>query len=112
MKITWTPGRQNSGYLKWTIFQTPYLDAHILKYPPGSAIPPHKDQVSERRHYRLNIILWAAIEGGQFQCEKLIWDLPRIKLFRPDKYQHSLTKVVKGTRYVLSIGWTRKNHDK
>jgi hypothetical protein len=36
-----------------------------------------------------------------------IYSSSRIKLFRPDQSEHSVTKVRGGSRYVLSIGWVR-----
>jgi hypothetical protein len=29
----------------------------------------------------------------------------RVKWFRPDIHEHSVTPITKGTRYVLSFGW-------
>ncbi|MDD5165040.1 MAG: 2OG-Fe(II) oxygenase [Candidatus Pacebacteria bacterium] len=104
----WESGRQDSGYSKMLIatakFPIPW-DFYILKYPVGSEIHEHVDTVTDRAHYRLNIIIKKPKKGGNFFSEKTIFNSSRIKLFRPDLYKHSLTRIEKGTRYVISIGW-------
>jgi hypothetical protein len=108
----WENGRQDSGYAKMLIatskFPIPW-DFYILKYPIGSEIKEHVDPVSDRNHYRLNIIIKKPEKGGIFFAEKSIINKSRIKFFRPDLYKHSLTRIEKGTRYVLSIGWAPRN---
>ncbi len=84
------------------------FDSYLIRYPEGSEIPPHTDQVTTGRHYRLNIILKSPREGGEFICAKPIFATRRIKLFRPDACEHSVTRVVGGNRYVFSLGWVRK----
>ena len=56
----------------------------------------------------MNIVLKHAKGGGVFACQKAIINWPRIKLFRPDLSEHSVSAVEMGTRLVLSIGWIRK----
>jgi hypothetical protein len=51
-----------------------------------------------------------AAAGGEFVCATPIYESPRIKYFRPDACEHSVTRVDKGTRYVLSVGWIRNAH--
>ena len=85
----WQRGRRGTGYDKMLLLTAPWpiaFDAYLLRYPEGSEIPPHQDPVSSGRHYRLNLI----------------------KLFRSDLSQHSVTRVIGGSRYVLSIGWVLK----
>jgi hypothetical protein len=42
--------------------------------------------------------------GGVFRAEKVIFNLfNRIYFFRPDKYLHSVSKIEKGHRKLLSI---------
>ena len=109
--FTWENGRQETGYSKMCIVSTRFpigWDFYILKYSVGSEIPAHTDPVSDRNHYRLNIIVRKPKKGGEFFCEKTIINTDRIKLFRPDLYKHSLTKIEEGERYVLSIGWALK----
>ncbi|MGB1298018.1 MAG: 2OG-Fe(II) oxygenase [Psychrobium sp.] len=85
----------------WTI----KFDMYLLRFPEGSEIAPHVDKVSSGKHYRLNIALKQAIRGGEFICQSPLFEFSRIKLFRPDVCEHSVTKIEQGTRYLLSIGW-------
>ncbi len=104
----WQSGRQESGYDKMLLLTASWplrFDSYLLRFPDGSSIPPHKDPVKQGRHYRLNVILKAPRSGGEFRCADPIFSSPRIKLFRPDQSEHSVTKVLGGSRYVLSIGW-------
>ncbi len=89
--------------LSWPI----KFDLYLLKFPEGCKITPHKDEVKKGKHYRVNIILKKAKEGGIFKCEKPIYESNRIKIFRPDKNIHEVTEVKKGSRYLLSLGWIK-----
>jgi hypothetical protein len=106
----WQRGRQSSGYdkllLAGTLWPLP-CDCYLLRFPTGASVPPHTDRVSLGRHYRLNIILRAPRRGGEFVCARPIHAGRRIKLFRPDVEEHSVTMIEEGTRWVLSIGWVR-----
>lgn len=104
----WQRGRQDTGYDKMLLLAMSWplpLDSYLIHYPEGSEIPPHRDPVKSGRHYRLNIILKSCGAGGEFICETSMFTTKRIKLFRPDLHEHSVTKVIDGSRYVLSIGW-------
>lgn len=104
----WQSGRQGSGYDKMLLLTAPWpvpFDSYLIRYPDGSSIPPHTDPVQRGRHYRLNLILKAPKAGGEFVCAKPIYSSSRIKLFRPDECEHSVTLVQGGSRYVLSVGW-------
>ena len=104
----WQSGRQGSGYDKMLLLTAPWpvpFDSYLIRYPDGSSIPPHTDPVQHGRHYRLNIILKSPQSGGEFVCANPIYASRRIKLFRPDACEHSVTLVQGGSRYVLSIGW-------
>ena len=106
----WEKGRQNTGYEKLFLFGSKWLlkfDCYILKFGEGVNIPLHIDQVDHGKHYRLNIILKHAKLGGHFHCKNCIFETPRIKLFRPDLNEHSVSKIERGKRYVLSVGWLR-----
>jgi len=83
------------------------FDTYLLKFPEGSEITPHTDKVNSGKHYRLNLILKNAVEGGEFNCNDPIFETKRIKLFRPDICEHRVSKVIKGNRYLLSIGWVK-----
>lgn len=106
----WVKGRLNGGYdkllittLRWPI---PF-DLYLLRFPEGSEIKEHVDPVDGKRHYRLNIIIKKAKEGGLATNREPIYENRRIKLFRPDISPHAVSKVLSGTRYVLSLGWVR-----
>lgn len=106
----WQRGRQNTGYDKLLILTGKYplaFDIYLLKFPPGSEIPMHTDTVTHGNHFRMNIVLKKAKSGGDFICSNVLWENSRIKLFRPDIASHRVTRIQKGTRYVLSIGWIR-----
>ena len=81
------------------------FDSYLIRYPEGSAIPPHIDKVESGRHYRLNIILKSPASGGEFICKDPLFATSRVKFFRPDISEHSVTQVVGGSRYVFSLGW-------
>ena len=105
--LRWQRGRQGSGYDKLLLATAPWplaFDCYLLRYPEGSDIAAHTDPVSGRRHFRLNLVLRAG-DGGQFRCRDAILNWPRIKLFRPDRSAHGVTRVTGTARYVLSIGW-------
>lgn len=104
----WRRGRQGTGYDKMLLATAPWpipFDCYLMRYPEGSEIPPHKDPVAQRRHFRLNVVLKASPAGGEFVCADPILATRRIKLFRPDQSEHSVTRVVGGSRYILSLGW-------
>lgn len=105
----WDKGRQNSGYWKMPLAYSKWLkfDFYLIKFPEGSEIKPHVDKVESGKHFRLNIVIKKAKIGGIFNCDKTIINTPRIKLFRPDKYTHSVSKIEQGNRYILSLGWIR-----
>ena len=103
----WIHGRQGTGYDKMCMLYNKYIvpfDLYILKFPKNSYIPPHKDEVKGKRHYRINIIIKHAKCGGIFEIEKSIIDVKYFKLFRPDKYYHSVSEILDGNRVVLSFG--------
>lgn len=105
----WVEGQHETGYsiltLAWVAKWTPVpFDCYIIKYPTGSYIPPHRDKLKTRDHYRVNVILTRG-EGGEFICKNAIFKSKRLNIFRPDLEEHSVTPVTKGTRYVFSVGW-------
>ncbi len=104
----WQRGRQGTGYDKMLLATARWplpFDSYLIRYPEGSAIPAHTDPVQSGRHYRLNIILKSPKSGGKFICAAPIFATRRIKLFRPDACEHSVTPVIGGSRYVFSLGW-------
>jgi len=110
----WQQGRQGTGYDKMLLITAPWpvpFDSYLIRYPEGSEIPSHTDSVANGRHYRLNVILKAPKSGGVFVCSEPIYESRRIKLFRPDKSSHGVSRVVGGSRYVLSVGWVLGKRD-
>lgn len=109
--VKWIKGRQNSGYDKLLILTgmkpLPF-DIYLLRFKKGSFVESHVDEVKTGKHFRLNIILKNAKEGGLLYSEGWILDRKRIKLFRPDIFAHGLSEVEEGTMYILSIGWVCK----
>ncbi|OUL56381.1 hypothetical protein [Pseudoalteromonas ulvae] len=106
----WQTGRQGTGYEKMLLGTAKWpikFDLYLLKFPEGCEVPPHTDKVQCGRHYRLNVVLKAAKSGGDFICDSSIINTRRIKLFRPDLCEHSVTKVESGNRYVFSLGWVK-----
>lgn len=104
----WQRGRQGSGYDKMLLLTARWplpFDSYLIRYPVGAEIPPHTDAVAHGKHYRLNLVLKRSPRGGEFVCSTPIFSTSRIKLFRPDQCEHSVTRVEGGSRYVLSIGW-------
>lgn len=107
----WQRGRQGTGYDKMLLLTARWplgFDTYLIRYPEGSEIPPHRDRLEAGHHYRLNIVLKDSPTGGEFVCAAPIFETKRIKLFRPDECEHSVTRIVGGSRYVLSIGWVLK----
>lgn len=112
-RFTWKTGRQSSGYSKIALLECMWpipFDVYFLKFPEGSSIPEHTDTVKAGfKHYRLNVILKKSLSGGEFLSESSIVNWSRFKFFRPDISKHSVTKVVGGSRYVLSFGFLLKD---
>lgn len=118
----WSAGRQGTGYLKLPLIPgglSRFLraDLWILKYPQGSGIPVHSDPTPGRRHWRLNLVLWAPEEGGIFHCEPptpraaFCWG-QRLFVFRSDLCPHSVSRIERGSRWVLSAGVALKDRAK
>jgi len=102
----WQTGRRNTGYDKLLLAAAPWpvaFDLHLLRFPTGTHIPPHRDP-TRGRHFRVNLVLVPATEGGEFVCGDVLVDLPRLKVFRSDLAEHSVTEITAGTRWVLSLG--------
>jgi len=104
----WEQGRQQSGYFKMKLLESSRLgfDCYLLKYGEGSEIPPHTDPVDGKRHYRANVTLRRAEQGGTFGGGERIVDFGRLVIFRPDlDPPHWVGRIIKGKRLMLSIGW-------
>ncbi len=104
MRARWQAGRQGTGYEKLKLLAAWRVDLWLLRFPPGSCIPAHRDEVPRGRHLRLNLVLIPARRGGEFSCPAPLIDRPRVKLFRSDLHTHAVSRVEEGTRWVLSCG--------
>jgi len=90
------------------LLQSRRLSIYLVRYPAGHAIAPHVDMVSEGRLYKLNCVLIKPESGGEFSCERSIFNLfGRIILFRPDLYRHEVSRIERGRRWLLSFALTR-----
>lgn len=90
------------------LFQSRRLSIYLVRYSAGHAIVPHVDMVSEGRLYKLNIVLVKPRAGGEFACERNIFNLfGRIILFRPDLYRHRVSRIERGRRWLLSFALIR-----
>ncbi|HEY3254677.1 MAG TPA: hypothetical protein VGJ91_12040 [Polyangiaceae bacterium] len=100
--MRWERGRQGTGYFKLRLAQGRRWDLYLLRYPPGSSVPPHRDPVPGKKHSRANLLLW-----GEDAFEGRAWlRLPRLVVFRPDITEHEVAPVSR-LRLVLSLGWVR-----
>lgn len=90
------------------LFQSRRLSVYLVRYSVGHRIVPHVDMVSEGRLYKLNCVLVKPESGGEFSCERNIFNLfGRIILFRPDLYRHRVSRIERGRRWLLSFALTR-----
>lgn len=91
------------------LFNSRRLSVYLVRYSAGHEIVPHVDMVSEGRLYKLNCVLVKPGAGGEFICERNIFNLfGRPILFRPDLYRHRVSKIERGRRWLLSFALTAK----
>ena len=77
---------------------------NVVTYKEGHRVLEHNDPMGSGRYFKFNVVLKKPELGGQFWAEKVIFNLfNRIYFFRPDKYMHSVSKIEKGERKLLSI---------
>ena len=108
--IKWVPGRLGTGYYKKLLLESERFnfDVYLLKFPEGSYADKHRDYAPEGyEHHRINMLLNENFSGGKFIMNSKA-QTGRAFRFRPDKFTHRVSKVKEGTRYVLSIGWLKK----
>ena len=103
--MLWKPSRLKSNFHKLG-FQAFFFDLYLLRFRECSWAPWHKDPVKGKKHYRANLIVWSAKEGGLFQCDKTLFRFGPLVVFRPDLHTHCVSPIKEGRRYVLSLGWT------
>lgn len=77
---------------------------NVVTYHEGHHVLKHNDPMGEGRYFKFNVVLKKPQKGGHFFAEKVIFNLfDRVYFFRPDKYMHSVSKIEKGQRALLSI---------
>lgn len=105
------PGRQGTGYEICRLYKVcwfnHFFDSYLIRFKESTYLPPHRDIVWDYDHFRMNIILKKPKWGGEFICDKVWSWLDRVYIFRPDKEEHSVKEVIKGTRIVLSFGFAK-----
>lgn len=90
------------------LFHSRCLNIHLVRYPEGHGVVPHVDMVSKGGLYKLNCVLTKPRSGGEFICEKHIFNLfGRLYLFRPDLYEHRVSTIERGNRWLLSFALTK-----
>lgn len=112
---TWIEGRRKSQYEKMLLAQSSRLrfDCYLLRFAKGAYIDPHTDPAKPGfRHFRLNIYLRSARKGGQFSVSETLLSNRFFCLFRPDLYEHDVSTIDDGTRYVLSLGLLLRDRGK
>ena len=86
------------------IFASRVFSINYVTYPTHHSVMKHSDPVQKGHYYKLNIVLMKAKVGGVFECSNCIVNLfNRVYLFRPDKYEHSVSKIESGKRVLLSF---------
>ena len=86
------------------IFSSRIFSINYVTYLIHHSVMKHSDPVQKGRYYKLNFVLVKAKVGGVFECSNCIINLfNRIYLFRPDKYEHSVSKIESGKRVPLSF---------
>lgn len=89
------------------LFTSKRISAYLVTYPNQHKVMTHIDPVPNGKYYKLNIVLKQPKVGGVFRCQKCILNLfGRIYFFRPDKYEHSVSRIEQGERKILSISLT------
>lgn len=90
------------------LLQSRRLSVYLVTYAAGHRVLPHIDGVNEGRLYKLNCVLRKPKRGGAFRCERTIFNLfDRLVLFRPDLYEHQVSQIEAGSRWLLSFAVLR-----
>jgi len=86
------------------ILSSSIFSINLVTYPTNHSVMNHIDPVQQGRYYKLNFVLIKPRAGGVFKCSKCIINLfNRVYLFRPDKHEHSVSKIESGKRVLLSF---------
>lgn len=102
------PSPRNANVRNRVLFRSRRLSIYLVHYAAGHRIMPHIDGVAEGRLYKLNCVLVKPRRGGEFFCERTLFNLlGRLVLFRPDLYPHQVSRIEVGSRWLLSFALTR-----
>lgn len=90
--------------LTWPV--TLQFHADIVDYLEGSSLPRHSDLLPNKpgHEHRLAVILKEATSGGELMCDQFVLNTRKLKIFNT-RTPHEVTKVEKGTRRVLLLGF-------
>ena len=98
----------SAGVKTRVLFHYKHLSIYLVRYPEGHKVVPHVDMISGGRLYKLNCVLVKPESGGEFVCDKSLFNLfGRLILFRPDLHQHRVSRIERGSRWLLSFALTR-----
>lgn len=104
-KFSWGPGsRSHVGkYFVMSLINTKRFWVGLLKYPPESFQPLHKDPTGAfaSRHYKINLVLKEAKEGG-FKASGKFFKFGPLVSFRADTTPHQVLPC-SSERIVLSM---------
>lgn len=97
-------GRMLATVKNKALFSSHIFSINLVTYPANHSVMNHIDPVQQGRYYKLNFVLVKPKAGGVFKCTNCIinW-FNRVYLFRPDKYEHSVSKIESGKRVLLSF---------
>lgn len=103
----WQKGRQKGViYFKKLLFKFKLgkigMDCYLLKYPPHTSLPRHKDEVKGGKHWRFNLSLKGSSTFYLF-TKRGLKKYKYFCLFRPDIQEHWVQSYEKGC-LKLSIG--------
>lgn len=91
------------------LLRSTFVNIYLVRYPEGHKVSPHLDMIAQGRLYKLNCVLVKPKKGGEFLCEKNIFNLfGRVILFRPDCYRHRVSTIERGNRWLLSFALTTR----
>jgi hypothetical protein len=90
------------------LFHSRRLSVYLVHYRRGARVLPHVDGLSAGRLYKLNCVLVKPRRGGAFSCQRTLFNLfDRLVLFRPDRYEHAVSEIEAGSRWLLSVAVLR-----
>jgi hypothetical protein len=86
------------------LFRSKRINIYLVRYSAGHRIVRHVDMVAEGKLYKFNWVIVKPKAGGRFICDRSIFNLfGRFILFRPDLYEHEVSRIERGNRWLLSF---------